>query len=167
MSLVVTRICFVSLSLKHVVKCSFIQIGVCSSIFLISMTTRYHCFFPKDSMEKWLRLSFSSFLLLKSLLRWPKNCPGKVPIGTITSFSHGLLTTHEFFLRAKYEHIAGTKGFHREWINPEYLEPFTVIIQLITYEGKYTIFKSCHLILLVHFLNNQALNFPFYFLKSP
>ena len=77
-----------------------------------------------------------------------------------------LRMTHKFALKAKYQHIAGTKGFHREWIKPEYLEPLIVIIWLITYEGKYTIFKSCRLRLLAHFVNNWALNFPFYFLKS-
>ena len=44
--------------------------------------------------------------------------------------------SHEFSLRAEYQHVAGTKGFHKEWINPECHEPLTVIIQLITYEGK-------------------------------
>ena len=59
-------------------------------------------------------------------------------------------TTHEFALRVEYQNVANTKGYHREWIKLEYLEPLTVIIWLITCEGKYTIFKSSHLILLAH-----------------
>ena len=60
-----------------------------------------------------------------------------------------LRTTHKFALRVEYQHIAGKKGFHREWIKPEYLKPLAVIIWLITCDGKYIIFKFSHLSILL------------------
>ena len=61
--------------------------------------------------------------------------------------------------------MTGIKGFHRSWIKPKYLNPLTVIIHLITCEGKFSIFKYCHLHLLAHFVNQKHLNFPYYFLR--
>ena len=75
-------------------------------------------------------------------------------------------SAYHFTLKPYFQHVSGRKGFHKEWIKPEYLNPITVIIHLITCEGKFTIFKFCHLRLLAHFVNQQFLNFPFYFLKS-
>ena len=75
-------------------------------------------------------------------------------------------STYDFDLKPSYQHVAGAKGFHREWIKSEYLNPLIIIIFLITCEGKFNVFKACHLHLLIHFVNQQFLNFPFYFLKS-
>ena len=41
-----------------------------------------------------------------------------------------------------------------------------VIIHLVTCEGKFSVFKSCHLRLLAHFVDNRCLNFPLVFLRS-
>ena len=73
--------------------------------------------------------------------------------------------SYHFALKPDFQHVSGRKGFHKEWIKPEYLNPLTIIIRLITYEGKFTVFKVFHLRLLAHFVNQQFLNFPFYFLK--
>ena len=63
--------------------------------------------------------------------------------------------------------MAGIKGFHRNWIKLEYLNPLMVIIHLITCEGKFSVFKSCHLHFLAHFIDHEKyINFPYYFLKS-
>ena len=73
---------------------------------------------------------------------------------------------HDFSLKPYYQHVAGMKGFHIEWVKSKYLNPLAIIIRLITCEGKFTVFKACHFRLLAHFVNQQFLNFPFYFLKS-
>ena len=62
--------------------------------------------------------------------------------------------------------MTGINGFHCSWIKPEYLNPLTVIIHLITCEGKFSVFKSYHLHLLSHFVDKKYLNFPYYFLRS-
>ena len=77
-----------------------------------------------------------------------------------------LLSSHDFALKMDYHHIAGMKGFHREWVKMEYLNPLAIIIHLITCEGKFTMFKDFHFLLLAHFVNQQFLNFPFSLLKS-
>ena len=41
-----------------------------------------------------------------------------------------------------------------------------VIIQLVTCEGKFSVFKSYHIRLFAHFVDNRCLNFPFFFLQS-
>ena len=73
--------------------------------------------------------------------------------------------SHDFILKPYYQHVAGTKGFHREWVKLEYLNPLAIIIRLITREGNFTVFKAFHFRLLAHFVNQQFLNFLFYFLK--
>ena len=75
-------------------------------------------------------------------------------------------STYDFALKPCYQHIESAKGFHREWIKTEYINPLIIIICLITCEGKFNVLKSCYLCLLAHFANQQFLNFPFYFLKS-
>ena len=52
--------------------------------------------------------------------------------------------SHDFALKLEYQHVAGMKGFHGEWVNSEYLNPLAIIIHLITCEGKFTVFKACH-----------------------
>ena len=61
--------------------------------------------------------------------------------------------SHKFTLKPKYQHVAGIKGFHWNWIKLEYLNPLLAIILLITYEGKFSVFKYFHLCLLAHFVN--------------
>ena len=74
--------------------------------------------------------------------------------------------SHNFVLNLEFRHVAGIKGYHHSWINPEYINPLTVIIHLVTCEGKFSIFKSRHLHLLAHFVDNRCLNFPFFSLRS-
>ena len=74
--------------------------------------------------------------------------------------------SHNFTLKPKCRHVSGSKGYHHSWIKLEYLNPFTVIIDLVTCKGKFSIFKSCHLRLLDHFVDQKYLNFPFFFLQS-
>ena len=74
--------------------------------------------------------------------------------------------SHKFSLKPEFRHVTGVKGFHRGWIKPQYLNPLTVIIHLITCEGKFSVFKSYHLHLLSHFVDKKYLNFPFFFLRS-
>jgi hypothetical protein len=68
--------------------------------------------------------------------------------------------------KPEFESILGEKGYAKEWIKPELVNPLIVITRLITCEGRYSTFKACHVRLLAHFLFNKSLNFPFYFLKS-
>jgi hypothetical protein len=68
--------------------------------------------------------------------------------------------------KPEFESISGAKGYAKEWIKPELVNPLIVITRLITCEGRYSTFKACHFRLLAHFLFNKPLNFPFYFLKS-
>jgi hypothetical protein len=67
--------------------------------------------------------------------------------------------------KPEFESISAAKGYSKEWINPELVNPLIVITKLITCEGRYFTFKACHFRLLAHFLFNKPLNFPFYFLK--
>jgi hypothetical protein len=68
--------------------------------------------------------------------------------------------------KPEFESISGVKGYTKEWIKPELVNPLIIITRLITCEGRYSTFKACHFRLLAHFLFNKPLNFPFYFLKS-
>jgi hypothetical protein len=67
--------------------------------------------------------------------------------------------------KPEFESISGEKGYAKEWIKPELVNPLIIITRLITCEGRYSTFKACHFRLLAHFLFNKPLNFPFYFLK--
>ena len=53
-----------------------------------------------------------------------------------------LWASHNFSLKLEFQHVMGRKGFHRIWIKLEYLNPLTVIIHLITCEGKFSVCKS-------------------------
>jgi hypothetical protein len=68
--------------------------------------------------------------------------------------------------KPKFKSISGEKGYAKEWIKVELINPLIVIMRLITCEGRYSTFKACHFRLLAHFLFNKPLKFPFYFLKS-
>jgi hypothetical protein len=67
--------------------------------------------------------------------------------------------------KPKFESISGVKGYAKECINLELINPLIVITRLITRKGRYSTFKACHFRLMAHFLFNKPLNFPFYFLK--
>ncbi len=71
-----------------------------------------------------------------------------------------------FALKEDYHHVRGMKGFHREWVREEYLAPLTIILRLVTCEGKFTVPKAFHFKLLAHFMLQRTINFPFYFVKS-
>jgi hypothetical protein len=67
--------------------------------------------------------------------------------------------------KPEFERISETKGYTREYINMELINPLFLITRLITCKGRYSTFKACHFRLLAYFLFNKPLNFPFYFLK--
>jgi hypothetical protein len=77
-----------------------------------------------------------------------------------------LHSSYNRVFKTKFESISGEKGYAKEWINEELINPLIIITSLITCEGRYSTFKACHFRLLDHFLFNKPLNFPFYFLKS-
>jgi hypothetical protein len=74
--------------------------------------------------------------------------------------------SYNMVFKLEFQNIFGAKGYSKEWIKEELINPLIVITRLITCEGRYSIFKSCHFRLLAHFQFNKPLNFPFYFLKS-
>lgn len=59
----------------------------------------------------------------------------------------------------------GTR-WHKHLFLPRSTFKFAFIICLVTSEGKFTIFKACHLCLLAHFILNEIINSPFYFIRS-
>jgi hypothetical protein len=67
--------------------------------------------------------------------------------------------------KREFEIISREKGYAKDWIKEESINPIIVITRLITCEGRYSTFKDCHFRLLAHFMFNKPLNFPFYFLK--
>jgi hypothetical protein len=81
--------------------------------------------------------------------------------------NHQLLrSSYKRFFKPEFQNILGAKGYSKEWIKEELINPLIVITRLITCEGRYSTFKACHFILLAHFQFNKPFNFPFYFLKS-
>jgi hypothetical protein len=74
-------------------------------------------------------------------------------------------SSYNSMFNPKFEIISGAKGYAKEWIKLELVNPLIIITRLITREGRYSTFKACHFRLLAHFLFNKSLNFPFYFLK--
>ena len=74
--------------------------------------------------------------------------------------------SHNFSLNPKFWYVTRAKGYHHSWIKTEYIKLSTVIIHLVTCKGKFSVFKSCHLRLLAHFVDNRCLNFPFFFHHS-
>jgi hypothetical protein len=67
--------------------------------------------------------------------------------------------------KPEFQNISRVKGYSREWIKEELINPLIIITRLITCEGRYSTFKACHFKLLAHFQFNKPLKFPFYFLK--
>jgi hypothetical protein len=81
--------------------------------------------------------------------------------------NHQLLcSSYNRVFKPEFQNISGAKGYSKEWIKEELINPLIVITRLITCEGRYSTFKACHFRLLAHFQFNKPLNFPFYFLKS-
>jgi hypothetical protein len=76
------------------------------------------------------------------------------------------LSSYNRVFKPEFERISGAKGYTKESIKAELINPLIIITRLITCEGRYFTFKACHFILLAHFLFNKPLTFPFYFLKS-
>jgi hypothetical protein len=80
--------------------------------------------------------------------------------------NHQLLrSSYNRVSKPEFHNISEEKGYSKEWIKEELINPLIVITKLITCEGRYSTFKACHFILLAHFQFNKPLNFPFYFLK--
>jgi len=63
--------------------------------------------------------------------------------------------------KPKFQNVSGAKGYSKEWIKDELINPLIIITRLITCEGRYYVFKACHFRLLPHFQFNKPLNFPF------
>ena len=76
-----------------------------------------------------------------------------------------LQASHNIFLKPEFQYMTGKKDFHHNWIKPKFLNPLKIIIHLITSKGNFSIFKSYHLRLLAHFVEQKYLNFPYYFLR--
>jgi hypothetical protein len=80
--------------------------------------------------------------------------------------NHQLLSSrYNRVFKPEFKSISREKGYVKEWIKEESINPLIVITRLITCEGRYSTFKDCHFRLLAHFLFKKPLNFPFYFLK--
>jgi hypothetical protein len=92
----------------------------------------------------------------------------KLPrVGDRWSKNHQLLCSrYNRVLKPEFQNISGAKGYSKEWIKEDLINPLIVISRLITCEGICSTFKSCHFRLLAHFHFNKPLNFPFYILKS-
>ena len=61
--------------------------------------------------------------------------------------------------------LQASRDSTKKWIKLECINPLTIIIHLITCEGKFSVFKSFHIHLLALFFYQKFLNFPFYFLR--
>jgi hypothetical protein len=80
--------------------------------------------------------------------------------------NHQLLrSSYNRVFKLEFQNISIAKGYSKEWIKEELINPLIFITKFITCEGRYSTFKSCHFRLLAHFQFNKPLNFPFYFLK--
>ena len=62
--------------------------------------------------------------------------------------------------------MKGETRFSKLWIIEEFISPLVIITRLITCEGRFSTFKSCHFRLLAHFEFGKLLNFSFHFQKS-
>ena len=51
-------------------------------------------------------------------------------------------SSYNFALKPGYQHVAGVKGFHQEWIKTKYINPLIIIIHIITCERKFYVFKA-------------------------
>jgi hypothetical protein len=81
--------------------------------------------------------------------------------------NHQLLhSSYNRVFKPEFQNISREKGYSKEWIKEELINPLIVITRLITCECRYSTFKAFHFRLLAHFQFNKPLNFPFYFLKS-
>jgi hypothetical protein len=69
-------------------------------------------------------------------------------------------------VKPEFQNVSRAKGYSKEWIKDELINPLIVITRIIICEGRYYVFKACHFRLLAHFQFNKPLNFPFNFLKS-
>jgi hypothetical protein len=74
--------------------------------------------------------------------------------------------SYNIVFKPEFQNVSKAKGYPKEWIKDELINPLIFITRIITYEGRYSIFKACHFRLLAHFQFNKPLNFPFYFLKN-
>jgi hypothetical protein len=107
-----------------------------------------------------------------SLCSWPLRNQFPQPQSSQELETAGLKTTScedqaiNRVFKTKFQNISGAKGYSKERIKEELINPLIVITRLITCEGRYSVFKAYHFRLLAHFQFNKPLNFPFYFLKS-
>jgi hypothetical protein len=68
--------------------------------------------------------------------------------------------------KPEFHNVYGAKGYYKEWIKYNLINPLIFITIIITCEVRYYVFKAFHFRLLAHLQFNKPLNFPFYFLKS-
>jgi hypothetical protein len=121
------------------------------------------CNFPPVSMGR-QHLGSLSFGFLEESIVVATNLPR---MGDSWFKNHQLLrSSYNKVFKPEFQNISGEKGYSKEWIKEELINPLIIITRLITCEGRYSTFKSCHFRFLAHFQFNKFLNFPFYFLKS-
>jgi hypothetical protein len=76
--------------------------------------------------------------------------------------NHQLLrSSYNRVFKLEFHNISEAKGYSKEWIKEEIINPLIVITGLIACEGRYSTFKAFHFRLLAHFQFNKPLNFHF------
>ena len=73
--------------------------------------------------------------------------------------------SYDYVFKPKFLTMNGDEGFSRVWIREEFINPLVVINKIITCEGRFSTFKTCHFRLLSLFEFIGLINFPFYFWK--
>jgi hypothetical protein len=68
--------------------------------------------------------------------------------------------------KLEFVSISGVKGYAKEWIKTELVNPLIIITNLITCEGRYSTFKACHFRLLAHFFVQQTLELSLLFSQN-
>ena len=68
--------------------------------------------------------------------------------------------------KPRFQNISGAKGYSKEWIKEELINPLIAITRLITCEGRYFVLKPVNFDYQLTFSSISHCNFPFYFLKS-
>jgi hypothetical protein len=153
-----------SLSLHSAGKYFCTQVGgrfclICRATMMASQ-----CNFPSVLMGRQVHVGSLTFGVSEESIAAATKLPR---VGDRWFKNHQLLrSSYNRVFKPEFQNISGAKGYSKEWIKEELINPLIVITRLITCEGRYSTFKSCHFRLLAHFQFNKPLNFPFYFLKS-
>jgi hypothetical protein len=59
--------------------------------------------------------------------------------------------TYNIVFKHEFQNVSGVKGYSKELIKADLINPFIVITRIITCEGRYFVFKDFHFHLLAHF----------------